>query len=304
MTYEQFKDRIVTSISERFNEDTLVSINQVKKNNGIALDGLTIREKDINIAPTIYLENFYQDYKSGSTFDEVMREICQVYERNKLAEDIDISFFKDFEKVKENITFKLINKEMNEELLKEVPHIIYLDLAIVFSYYMPMEFVTGGESSILIRNSHMELWDATVDDLYNYAKENTPRLLGLHLRGMFETLEELMGKENMPQEFANPEMYTPIYVATNERKTNGAGVILYKDMLKALAAKTKSDLAVIPCSVHEVIIITADGKSEDWLDGIRSSISYVNETEVDARDVLSNNLYYYYRDREVLGICS
>ena len=37
-----------------------ISIQQVTKNNGIVLDGLSIMENDCNISPTLYL-NYYYD---------------------------------------------------------------------------------------------------------------------------------------------------------------------------------------------------------------------------------------------------
>ena len=40
--------------------------------------------------------------------------------------------WKDFEKVKDRIAYKLINAEDNAVLLSGVPHFRYLDLAVVF----------------------------------------------------------------------------------------------------------------------------------------------------------------------------
>lgn len=42
-----------------------VKLNDVRKNNGIVLKGVTITENGNNIFPTVYLNDYYKDYKDG-----------------------------------------------------------------------------------------------------------------------------------------------------------------------------------------------------------------------------------------------
>ena len=44
-----------------------------------------------------------------------------------------VEFFRSFEEVRDRICYRLIRKERNEELLKDIPYIDFLDLAIPFS---------------------------------------------------------------------------------------------------------------------------------------------------------------------------
>ena len=75
-----------------------------------------------------------------------------------------MDFFKDFEKVKDRIVYRLIHAGRNKELLDEIPHIPFWDLAICFSYSFWSEEL--GDGMILIRNEHMESWKGLLTSAY------------------------------------------------------------------------------------------------------------------------------------------
>ena len=165
-----FYNKVMKMVSELIRENETVTINPVQKNN-ITLTGLTIKSKDCNIAPTIYLDGYYDAYCNGRSIEEIAESIMETYNKHKVPSSYDISDFLDFEKQKRNIRYKVINHGMNLELLKDVPHIELLDdLAIVFyvdmSNYMP-------DATVLIHKNHINIWDTTVDDLYRIADENS-----------------------------------------------------------------------------------------------------------------------------------
>lgn len=54
-TMEAFAGTVKSAMEVTYGEDYRVSVQEVKKNNGLVLTGLTILKKDCNIAPTIYL---------------------------------------------------------------------------------------------------------------------------------------------------------------------------------------------------------------------------------------------------------
>ena len=60
-----------------------ISIQQVSKNNGIVLDGLTIMENDCNISPTLYLNYYYDSYSHGISFNDVYQSLLSDYHRHK-----------------------------------------------------------------------------------------------------------------------------------------------------------------------------------------------------------------------------
>ena len=71
--------------------------------------------------------------------------------------------------------YKLINAEKNKGLLEDVPHKDFLDLSIVFQCLVSLEEI-GEDASILINNTHSEMWNVSVEELYQAAMENTHQL--------------------------------------------------------------------------------------------------------------------------------
>ncbi len=303
MTYSQFKSQLIETLQQDFFPDAEIIINQVNKNNGICLDGLVIKEKEGNIFPTIYLENFYKDYSNGETFDDVVKKIADVHKSNRVDDNFDVSGFFDFDKVKDHIIFRLVNREKNQELLEGIPSREYFDLVIIFYYILPESMVEDGTCTILIRNEHIAKWNVTVDELMELAIENTPRIEGVKIQGLLETVASLVGSAQVDTLADNSEMYMPTYVVTNNHLINGAGVILYKDTLPSLAAKLKSDLFILPCSVHEVIVLCANNSELSWIEYLKNMVSKVNKTELEEIDYLSDNVYMYSRETRQLSVC-
>ena len=68
MNYEEFKQEVADRIKEFLPEkyaDADVSIQTVVKNNDQKLDGLMVKLEDSNIAPNIYLNQFYEQHEDG-----------------------------------------------------------------------------------------------------------------------------------------------------------------------------------------------------------------------------------------------
>ena len=67
MNYEELrnevKENIASHLPEKY-EGADISINEVIKNNDNHLYGLSIKREDSNIAPTIYLESFFEEYEN------------------------------------------------------------------------------------------------------------------------------------------------------------------------------------------------------------------------------------------------
>lgn len=204
--------------------------------------------------------------------------------------------------LKENIVFKVINREKNEPLLKTVPHVNYLDLAVIFYYRVTNDPELDGNGYVMITDALMELWKVDVNYLMELALSNTPRILGFKVRGILSTIADYIGEEALTRLAEEEDSYTPLYVATNDNAVFGASVLIYKDALKAIAAKLKSNLYIIPCSVHELIIVTAIDGCEYCVDGLKEMIHHVNTYELSEKDFLSDNLYFYNRISGELGI--
>ena len=210
----------------------------------------------------------------------------------------------EFEFNTDRIIYKLVNKESNQELLQAIPHSDYLDMAVFFYQVGENWSPEEGGDCWLITNTDIEGKDVLLSDLMNYAHQNTPRLLGVKVKGLLTSVAHYIGDEEAERELEQMESDFPVYVATNKVASNGAAVILYKDMLKALAAKLKSNLYIIPCSIHEVLMVTEIENCQIDTHALRELISYINRNELKLEDVLSDSLYFFSRETGALTYAS
>ena len=96
MTYESFKQELIQMLSVHLSADTSFQVQQILKNNGLRLDGLSISTPEVNISPTIYLNYYYEQYQSGTSLDSIADKILACYHRYRMEESIDLSFFENF----------------------------------------------------------------------------------------------------------------------------------------------------------------------------------------------------------------
>lgn len=174
MKYEQFICEMLECIKKKLPVEECVERQEVLKNNGVVMVGLTIRDQKKVIAPVIYLDEYYRKYLKGDSVENLSEALI---ERSKCAPEMlkwDYGKVFDFEQMKDKIIYKLINTEENRKMLEEVPNLPILDFSIVFYLQLPISDTENG--SILIRNSHIDLWKCPISILYSLARENTPRL--------------------------------------------------------------------------------------------------------------------------------
>lgn len=278
MNIKEFGETLRERLEGKIEGVHRIELRPFDKNNSVTLQALVFRDERSNISPVIYLENFYQRYKEGEELDVIAEKVRDFYEQSRVECTFDVDFILDWEQVKSQVAFKLINKKRNEKLLCELPHKEVLDLAMVF--YITLY---NGEASILIRNNMLEKWNVEVEDLESVAIENTPQLLPAYFHSMDEVFEELTGEST--------GVAGKLYVLSNESKKFGAGAILYPDMIKKIGEHLQSDFYVIPCSVHETLIWPRDRETEADIESFTNIIHTVNESSLAPEEVLGDGVY-------------
>lgn len=294
MEYGDFLQCVQERAKERAGKGGVVSVNHVIKNNGCELDGLVIMEKGRHISPTIYLNGYYQQYQSGKKLDDIVCEIIRVYTENKDKVQIDTDYFSDFQQVKKNIVYKVINYARNKKLLERVPHKKLLDLAVV--YYCLLGHEEGEAATALIYNNHLAGWGVTEQDIYEAAVLNTPNLLQSQINPLSAMIGAMIGEYDEERAYTKDEMY----VLTNKVRMNGAACILYEDVLQKFASKIGCDLYILPSSVHEVILLP---KLENYNQSeLANMVREVNAEGVAKDEILSDNVYIYHRSDGMISM--
>ena len=288
MNIKDFADRMKTVISDTLKKEVRI-VNPLKPNN-VRLYGLSIVEPDSNTSPVIYLESFFERFLDTDNWAGTVKDILEFYRDNRVEDSFDMNWFRDFSKIRENLFYRLINYEKNQELLSMVPHTRFLDLAKI--YYADCRIgETAG--SILIYHRHVEEWNITEDELITAAEENTPRLYPANLHPICDTL----GLGDDINLFL--KLPFPMFVLSNTGNHNGAAAVCYKDVLERFSQKIKDDLVVLPSSVHEIMLLPL--QKSNSIESLREMVCDVNRTMLDQSEFLSDNVYLYSRnDRQLM----
>ena len=80
-------------------------------------------------------------------------------------------------------------------------------------------------------------------------------------------------------------------VATTEGAFMGASVIQHPGFMEQAAEQISGDFFVLPSSIHEVLLIPDDGKSDHH--ELEAMVQSINETQVEPADRLSDYAYRY-----------
>lgn len=296
MTYETFLAAILSAVQARVCPGTSVSIQKILKNNGLEQDGLYIQKEDSPFAPVICLAPYYEEAKKGIPVEELAERFLDFSSaQNQFCPELDRWIY-DFSQVSERVAFRFISVQDNKSLLSSVPHIPFLDLALVF--YLILEQMEDGQMTVLIHNEHAALWHTDAEELCQLALKNTPSLLPYKLEPLENSIFPVFS-DTSEKTFHTEEIYDQsgnvsadgLYILTNSMGINGAACMLYPDVLKNFAALVKDDLFILPSSIHEVLLSPV--KTSLSIEEINQMIEEINELEVSPEERLSNHAYYY-----------
>lgn len=319
MELQLFVEKIKEKLVIIYGKTVKIEHHQVYKNNGILLQGICVLKEGQNIAPTIYLNEFFHEYQEGKKIDDIITKLCQLIDKNQPKKNFNINFFMDYEKLKNHLVYRVINCEKNKELLKEVPYKELQDLAIVCHCLIENDEI--GTGSVLIHHHHLKTWKIEEEQLFKDTFINSPILEPGKVYKMSSLVKEILtgtvekkveeiceeypqNKEQLVENTLNQmveemeEGQIPMYVLTNSRRYYGAASLVYDNMMEQIAELFQNDYYILPSSVHELILLE---KTEDICpEMLNDMIVDVNLNQVEADEWLSDHAYYYSRERKIL----
>lgn len=289
MNYQQFIEEVERRVKEKIkgNETMTVYIHTAVKNNGKERKGITVSEKGIHISPTIYLEEYFQQFQEGKPIEKIVEKILQLYEEVKCSHPWEESLLQNYEELKGKFACKLIHRGKNEKLLNDIPYVPWMDLAIVV--FVLLEVSPYGTATVLVRKEHLEIWGLTEAQLFDEAKKNTPILLPYQFCPMRKLLQEICPYAVDEGE----EEEESLYVLSNKLRSFGAASMLYDGILEKVGQKLGENYYILPSSIHEVIVVP-ESKSPVKQD-LEEMVREINETQVEEEEVLSDRVYYFSR---------
>lgn len=291
--FEGFCKDVERNIAEYLPNDLDVEdirIQTVEKPNLGKRTALSVRLEGQVAAPLIYMDRFYDMYRSGMPEGEVMSRIAD--ETVGALKEIPIipdymSQIDSWDAVKDHLIVDAMGVSQNRDRLPDIPHRISGDIACV------CRIDAGGTGTILVSSSLAAKWDVPEDQIFETAISNSMKVRPAELSSMDDLLAEL--REDEPSgESWNPEDPDQFLgVITTKDRVKGACTIFYPDVQEKLAALSEKvgDLYIIPSSVHELLAVPArNGAREEELNQM---IHEVNETCVDPVDRLSEFVHKF-----------
>jgi len=224
--------------------------------------------------------------------------VNQVEDSLKQTIPIDISILeKSFWEISHLVSMVLVNKELNQEKLKELVNMDFLDLSVIFK--LKLHSFEGMSCTCNITNALLEIWKITKETLTAIAWNNL-----LKEKVVLQDVMSFILKEDRkcfaPEDELDEEL--KLMVLTNEELTYGASMLMRTEILDSYANKVGKNLYIFPSSINEVMILADDGTRD--AEELQEMVTFINEYHVDEKEVLSNSIYYYDRKiRKVRKLC-
>lgn len=301
---EIFASRVEEHVREILGDGYDTEIRKVPKNNGVILTGISICRSGERVSPVIYLDDYYTERaETGISAGDTAQKIVNCYRSNgNISPTIwkSVKDLNDFEQIKNRVMFKLIHTKSNEQCLRQIPNISYLDLSIVF--YLFMNEDSDGIMVAQIQNEHLTLWGVDAQTLYRAALQNMQRVMPAEIKNMKGILENPGCAYGEEVEAYESEGEPPFYVLSTASGINGAACMLYPGVLAGFAEQIGKDIIILPSSVHELLLLEDTGEMDCV--ALMELVKYVNIAEVPSEDILSENVYKYERSSDKVTIAA
>ena len=293
MSFEELVRQMRLDLMMKWGEDYEFQAACVQKINGVEQPVLRIRRKGNSVGIQIGIGDVCDRIRKGGNRREAEKELMgRVEEGLKQIRSGETVLqmgqgILDYREARERLVYRLIQTRRNERLLRQIPHVPYLDLSIVFELYWKQE---GQHCSCLVYNSHLEQWGVTPEEVERQARENTP----IRLPAVFDSLEQML----LPMMGGLRQEPSGLSVLSNREGFHGAAAILYPGELKRAADQLQNDLVVLPSSIHEVLLLPDDPGQDYGM--LTRLVQEINRNEVEQEEWLSDHPYRYLRKEDRL----
>lgn len=242
--------------------------------------------------------------------DYAMRDIANIYMGHEQVNfNIgDVTWVQDYNQAKDFILPRLINSEVNEQLLSGRPHTEMADLST--SYCIQVGRDANGLMTVPLDKAMAEQYGVDLEELHKVAIENLKRIDPPRCKPMSQVIRTILAKnygqdmgmsreelDNYLEEMVPSQEEEIMYVLSTESGLNGAAAVLDADVMDQVH-EMLGEVYVLPSSTHELIIVPqAIGQD---LAQLKEMVGEVNSTVLEAKDFLSDNIYEYdYQTKEL-----
>lgn len=296
LSFEGFEYLLMKELDKRYPNmkktiSEIVKINEKKQ--GI------IVESTNGISATIYPENLYQVYEQvyeEADFVDIILESINSVMEYEFVKEYKSMLYK-WDDVKQYVKPFVFNLEKNREYIEQNQIVFMERLNLAYGYFVEFpEDAEGSSAQVNITQGLLELWGVSEQELFETAERNA----SFCIKSMREVMEDLI-KDKVGVEVTLDEK-SIMSVLSNQRKNRGAAGLFQTEVLEKYAEELGNNFYILPSSLHEVILIKEDEAPS--VEVLKSMVQEVNETQVNIEDYLSDNVYYYDREKKEVSIAA
>ena len=274
---DMFQSMLLDEFYKQMPDDFVLSVKDVFKENDTKMTGININREGSSGGCVLYVENLYDRYQRGEDLSSMVSDVLQEVTKSEIYSMDTSSFTRD--DMLAHTTFRMANKYTNQLRLSDVPTRDVPGMTDIVIYPVYEVNVGTRHGTVLVTNSMLESNHISVAEIHAAAEANTERRMAIvpledRLRGMIDV-------DAMPVGFESP------FLVTYDREAMGdeASVLGAPKVLASL----KQPYYVIPSSTHELLFLPKSFESS--VENLQHLVSEVNAEVLDAKDVLSNNVY-------------
>lgn len=287
LTIKGFADAIASKIND-IQEMYKAEVTEVVKMNDQILYGVQMKEDGKNSAPTIYVNEAYEDYEDDCcTVEEVAHSFIAHAMFSDTPDSLPTKQF-DFslQNIKDKLSVRLIGVDRNKIFRQHIP---VFDMDNGLGLIADVNF--NDEYRTTITDKLMDDVGCDIPKLFKTALINAEKYDHAVFKSMGATLFSNHADNLLNVSDYDWEDDGEMYVLTTESGTFGAAAMYYDGVLEKIADIFGVSFFVLPYSVHELIVLPDTGSHN--VDDLKKMVYQANRTVVDEKDILSDDVYYY-----------
>lgn len=260
-------------------------------------DRLILKQSEINGKAEIcalYTKELYEAYRNGRPMEEIVKAVLVRLQRIsqsgilQKARDMD-----DYEKMKDNLFVRLLNRVMYDAELEDVIYRELGDLAMVL--YVCMGEVDGCITSMKVKNYMVEEWGIDREEIFNHALLNTyfltPPRIYCWEKLIFDSSYAGDNFMNLLSDYSIRTDALGNCLSTTKR-TNGAVAVFLPGVAGRIAELMDDSFYIVFTSVHEAMLHSVSSTDPETL---RQVLKETIRETTPSEDFLTFCIYQYDR---------
>lgn len=282
---KEFISQCRSALGEYGPENMTIEETKVSKPRRGSLTGMVFVAQELPCAPTLYVEDFYNEYRSGGDIKDLSRAAVETVVNSLGMANLLAGKTEELLKDPKSLGVRLLNKSCDKEYMEGLAT---MDTDCGFAYIADIEF---GEYRLVIRKEMLESMGMDNETLFHTALQNTMKKFPAVLYDLKDSVllphKDCVNLLKSRSKRA-PAGAGPGFVLTNSRLYWGAGALFYPGVIERIHELLDNDFYVLPSSVHELIITPVEYQDPEMLaEMIRSA----NRSVVEPGEILADDLF-------------